>query len=115
MGSFSKERNKLVGALNYLTWKKIIELILTEQEVMKYGTRGITEPKKYKTQELAKYKKGEVRAQRIIVESIKYFLIPFVENLKTSRAMYHKPVNLYSISEIGQKMLLRNKLYIMKK
>lgn len=34
------------------------------------------------------YNKGESRAQRIIVESIKYHLLPFVVDLKTSMAMY---------------------------
>lgn len=45
---------------------------------MEYVTREIIEPIKYKTQELVKHKKGEVRAQMIIVESIKYSLVPFV-------------------------------------
>ena len=98
MGSFCKENNKLIGASNYLAWKKIIDLILKEQEVMKYVLGEITKLGKDKSQELAKYKKGEVRAQRIIVESIKDSLVPFVANLKTSKAMYDKLVNLYSVS-----------------
>jgi len=115
MGSFCKEHNKLVGASNYLAWKKIIDLILTEQDVMQYVAGEIIEPSKDKAQELAKYKKGEVRAQRIIVESIKDSLVPFVANLKTSKAMYDKLVNLYFVSTTRQNMSLWNKLYKMKK
>ena len=45
-----------------------------------------------RTEELEKYKKGEVRAQRIIVESIKDHLVPFIADLKTCKAMYDKLV-----------------------
>lgn len=35
-------------------------------------------------QALSKYMKGEIRAQRILIESIKDPLIPYVEKLETS-------------------------------
>lgn len=54
-------------------------------------------------QDLAKNKKGEVRAQRIMVESNKDHIVPFVSNLNTSKAMYGKLIKLYSISTQGQK------------
>lgn len=102
-------------ASNYLAWKKRINLILTEQDVIGYVNGEVIEPQKYKTQELTRYKKGEVRAQRIIVESIKDSPVPSVTTLKTSRAMYDKLVNLYSVSTTGQKLSLWNKLYRLKK
>lgn len=77
--------------------------------------KEVTEPRKDKTQELEKYKKVDVRAHRIIVESIKDHLVPFVANLNTSKAMHDELVNLFSISTSRQKMSLRNKLYKMKK
>ena len=111
MASICKESNKLVGSTNFLSWKKRIDLALTENEVMEYVLGGVVVPDKEKTQELAKYKKGEVRAQKIIVESIKDHLVPFVVDLKTSKAMYDKLVKLYSISTSGQNISLRNQLY----
>ena len=98
MGSFCKERNNLVGASNYLAWKKRVDLILTKQEVMEYVIGEFIKHKKDKTQELEKYKKGEVSAQMIIVEYIKYYLVTFIANMKTSKAMYSKLVNLYYVS-----------------
>ena len=79
--------NKLVGSTNFLALKKRIDLTLIENEVMEYVLGEVVEPSKENTQELAKYKKGEVRAQRIIVELIKDHLVPFVDDLKTSKAM----------------------------
>lgn len=79
---------------------------------MEYLLRNVVEPSKEKTQELAKYKKGEVRAQRIIVKD---HLVPFVVDLKTLKAMYDKLVKLYSISTQGQNISLRNQLYRIRK
>ena len=61
---------------------------------MEYVLGEVLEPSKDKTQGLAKYKKGEVRAQRIIVESIKDHIITFIADLKISKAMYDKLVQL---------------------
>lgn len=72
---------------------------------MEHVLGEVTKPIKDKTQQLAKYKKGEVRAQRIIVESIINHLVPFVANLKTSKAMYDKLVNLYSIVHQNKRCL----------
>lgn len=82
---------------------------------MEYVLGEVSVPDKEKTQELAKYKKGEVRAQRIIVESIKDHHVPFIADLKTSKAMYDMLVKLYSISTSGQKISLRNQLYRIRK
>lgn len=78
---------------------------------MKYDLRETTQRDKQKTQELAKYKKGEVRAQRILIESIKDHLISFIADFSTSKAIYDKLVKLYSISTPIQKISLRNQLY----
>jgi len=69
--NFCKERNNLVGATNFLAWKKRIDLNLIENEVMVHIKGSITQPPKEDTQAHAKYMKGEVRAQRILIESIK--------------------------------------------
>ena len=96
--TFFKEINKLVGSTNFLAWNKRIELVHTENEVMEYVLGEFIVPDKEKNQELAKYKKKEVRAQRILIESIKDHLVPFINDLKTSKFMYDKLVKLYSIS-----------------
>lgn len=61
----------------------------------------VTQPPKEDTQAHARYMKGEVRAQRIMIESIKYSLIPYVSKLETAKAIYNKLVELFSISTVG--------------
>ena len=82
---FFKESNKLVGASNYLAWKKRIDRNLIENEVMEHVKDSITKARKEDAQDLSKYMKGEVRAQRILIDSIKDPLIPYVSKLKNSK------------------------------
>jgi len=58
--------------------------------------------------------KGEVRAQRILIESIKDSLISYVAKLKTSKEIYEKLVELFSLSTAGEIVSLRTELYKMK-
>ena len=44
--SFCKENNKLVGASNFLAWKKRTDLNLIENEVMEHVKGSITKPPK---------------------------------------------------------------------
>ena len=60
--SSCKEINKLVGASNYLAWKKMTNLNLIENEVMDHVKGSITKQGEEDAQELAKYMKREVRA-----------------------------------------------------
>lgn len=68
----------------------------------------VIEPKMHKTKEFSKYNKGEIRAQRILIESTKYYLIIFIADLGTSKAIYDKLVKLYAINTTGHKISLRN-------
>ena len=83
--SFCKESNKLVGTNNFLAWKKRTDLLLKENELLEYVKGNIVVPTKEQTQALAKYDKDEARAQRIMIESIKDSLIPYVSKFDTSK------------------------------
>ena len=90
--SFCKESNKLVKSSNFLAWKKRTDWILIENEVIGHVKGSIVEPPKEKAQALMKYMKGEIRAQRILIESIKDSLIPYVAKLEKSKDIYDKLV-----------------------
>jgi len=47
---FCKESNKLVGAVNFITWKKRIDLNLIKNEVMDHIKGSLMQPPKYNTQ-----------------------------------------------------------------
>lgn len=58
--------------------------------------------------------KGERRAQRILIESIKDSLIPYVAKFKTTKEIYEKLVELFPVSTVGEILYLRTELYNMK-
>jgi hypothetical protein len=63
---------------------------------------------------MEKFKYGDINAMSIIVDSIKYHLIPYISHLDSSKKMYDALTNLFSIRNIGQVMSLKNELRDMK-
>jgi hypothetical protein len=57
---------------------------------------------------MEKFKDGDINAMSIIVEYIKYHLIPYISHLDSSKKMYNSLTNLFSIRNIGQVMSLKN-------
>jgi len=112
--SFCKESNKLVATANFLAWKKRSDLLLKENEILDHVKGSITVPAKEQTQALSKYNKDETRAQRVLIESIKDSLIPYVSKLETSKEIYDKLVELFSVSIARKVISLCNELYKMK-
>ena len=112
--SSCKESNKLVGTNNFFAWKKSTGLLLKENELLEHVKGNITIPAKEQTQALAKCNKDETRAQRILIESIKDSLIPYVSKFQTSKEIYDKLVELFLVSTAGEVISLRNELYKMK-
>ena len=98
---FCKESNKLVGSSNFSAWKKRTDLNLIEDEVMDHIEGSNVSPPKEDTSAHAKYMKGEIRAQIILIESIKDSLIPYVSKVKTAKQIYEKLVKKY-----GQRAIL---------
>lgn len=105
MNSFCKESNNLAVSSIFFAWKKRTNLIFIENEVIGHVKGLFVEPPKEEAQAIAKYMKGEIRAQRILVESIKDSLIPFVAKLEKSKGIYEKSVELFSISTAGEVIL----------
>ena len=58
--------------------------------------------------------KGEIRAQRILIESIKDSLISYVSKLKSTKEIYKKLVELLSVSTAGEVISLKQELYKLK-
>ena len=67
----------------------------------------VSKPSKEDTQAHAKYMKGDLRAQRILIESINDSLIPYVSKLESSKEIYDKLVELFSVSTAEEVISLR--------
>jgi hypothetical protein len=114
--------NKLDGASNFRVWKTRIDLILAKNKVLdivkgKIVKLEFEEGKEKELQNVAtmeKFKDVDINAMSIIVDSIKYHLIPYISHLNSSKKMYDALTNLFSVRDIGQVMSLKNELHDMK-
>ena len=105
MAPSTKLEDKLEGIENFRAWKYRIGLILQENDLDKYVKEEVSEPEEAEAKE--KHRKDMIRAQRIIVDSIKDHLISQVSSKKILKEMYDSLARMYEGRKINRKMNLR--------
>jgi hypothetical protein len=98
----------LDGEDNFRSWKHRIQIILEENELLDHVKKMIPEPEDKEAK--VKFKKNEVKAKRILTNSIKDHMIPSVSELKTSNEMFDSVTILYESNNTIQKLTLRHQL-----
>jgi hypothetical protein len=63
---------------------------------------------------MEKIKDNDINVMSIIVDSVKYHLIPYISHLDSSKKMYDSLTNLLLVRNMGQVMNLKNELCDMK-
>jgi hypothetical protein len=96
------------GVEKFCALKYRIGLILEENELARFGKEEVSEPNDVARKE--KHQKETIRAKRIIVDSIKDHMIPYVSSKKTPKEMFDALNRLYEGKNIIQKMNLRTHL-----
>ena len=100
--------DKLEGVENFCAWKYKIGLILEENDLARFVKEELPEPDD--AAEKAKHQNDTIRAKRIIADSIKDHLIPYVSSKKTPKKMFNALTKLYKGKNINRKMNLRTQL-----
>jgi hypothetical protein len=108
MSASTKLVEKLEGIDNFRAWKYRIGLILAENDLSRFIKEEVEEPED--AVEKAKHQKDSIKAQRIIADSIKDHLIPYVSSKKTPKEMFDALSKLYEGKNINRKMNLRTQL-----
>jgi hypothetical protein len=93
MFASTKLVEKLEGIDNFCAWKYRINLILAENDLAKFIKEEVEVPEE--VVEKAKHQKDSIKAQRIITDSIKDHLIPYVSSKKTLKEMFDSLSKLY--------------------
>jgi hypothetical protein len=99
---------KLGGATNFRSWKTKILFILDENEIQNYVKEDVSEPTSAKDK--VGHKKNEQKSKRILIDSIKYHLIPHIVEMNTSKGMLDSLVGLFESNNTRKKLVLRNHL-----
>jgi hypothetical protein len=101
MSASIKLVDKLEGVENFRAWKYRIGLILEENDLARFVKEELPEPED--VVEKAKHQKDTIRAKRIIADSIKDHLIPYVSSKKTPKEMFDALTRLYEGKNINRK------------
>jgi hypothetical protein len=108
MSARTKLVDKMEGVEKFHAWKYRIGLVLEENDLAKFVKGEISEPGD--ATEKAKHQKDTIKAKRIIANSIKDHLIPYVSYKKTPKEIFDAMNRLYEKNNINQKMNLRTQL-----
>jgi hypothetical protein len=108
MSASTKLVDKLEGVENLCAWNYRIGLILEENDLARFVKEEVSEPDD--AADKAKHQKNTIRAKRIIADSIKDHLIPYVSSKKTPKEMFDALRRLYEGKNINRKMNLRTQL-----
>jgi hypothetical protein len=106
MSSSMRVENRLDGADNFKSWKHRIQFILEENELLDHVKKMLPEPEDEEAK--AKFEKNEVKAKRILTDSIKDHLIPNVSELKTAKKMFDSLTKPYESKNTSRKFTLRH-------
>ena len=96
------------GADNFKSWKHKIQLILGENELLDHVKKMLPEPEDEEAK--AKFKKNEVKAKRILTDSIKDHLIPNVLELNTAKELFDALTGVYKSKNTSRKLTLWHQL-----
>jgi len=99
----------LVVASNFLAWRNRIDIVLEVNEVIDHVHGKVSKP----SEELAlsEYMEKDLKAQKILKESIKDSLISYVGKLETSKEIYDKLEELFSRSTVEKILTFRFELH----
>jgi hypothetical protein len=108
MSASVKLVDKLEGVENFRACKYRIDLILEENDLARFVKEEV--PERANAAEKERHQNDTIRAKRIIADSIKDHLIPYVSSKKTLKEMFDALTRLYEGKSINSKMNLRTQL-----
>jgi hypothetical protein len=103
-----KAEDRLEGASNFNAWKSRVLHILEEGDLDELVTKVIEEPTSNTSR--AAYKKRQVKAKRVIFDSVKDIMMPIIGHLRTDKECFDALANLYEKKAPTQKRILKKQL-----
>ena len=100
--------DKLDGGGNWTSWRARIVLLLEEYEIWEIVETVVVVPTTPIS--LAEFKKKNIKAKQIILDSVKDHIIPHVAGRDFAFQMWESLSILYQSSNQNQKMVLHEKL-----
>jgi hypothetical protein len=96
------------GAANFNSWKSRVLISLEENDLLQIVEDGVPEPED--ATKKAEWKKNDVKARKIPIDSVKDHLVPHISKLKPAKAMFDALRKLFENSNTNRALALRQQL-----
>jgi hypothetical protein len=107
-----KIEDRLEGVTKFQAWKARIILLLEENDLKEYVEVVVSDP--IDPRELVVHKKKEVKAKRVLLESVKDHLILHISEKKSAKEMYDTLVSLYQNKNTCRLLHLKHQVQVVR-
>ena len=104
--------DRLDGASNYGSWKLRVMVALEEYDVMDFAVKEVPRPEEEERQ--AAWKRHDVKARKILMDSVKSHLIFHISKAATAKEMFDTLKNLFERDSTSKSIALRTQLHTIK-
>lgn len=113
--SYFKDNGKLDDSSNFAAWKIRLEFILDDNDVLEYVQGKVLEPSSNASSAIkSKYKKGELKANKVIINVLQDRLLVYHGSLNKSKDSYDKLVRIYEVNYLNHILSLKDQFKEMK-
>ena len=102
----------LDGASNYGSWKPRVLLYLEENEVKDFALTTMPVPED--ATQLAAWKRNDVKARKILMDSVKNHLVSHLAKSETTKKMFDSLKKLFERDSASKSIALRTQLHTIK-
>ena len=103
-----KVEDCLEGASKFIPWKYRVLLLLEENDLLRFLKEKVLEPETEEDKHF--WRKDYTKERRILVDSIRYHLVPWILEKKIARRVFKTLNNLFEHNSINVALTLRNQL-----
>ena len=104
--------DSLDGASNYGSWKPMVLFYLEENEVKEFALTTV--PVLDDATQLASWKRNDVKAWKILMDSVKNHLVSHLAKSKTTKEMFDSLKKLFECDSASRSIALRTQLHTIK-
>ena len=109
--TYFKDNEKLGELSNFPIWKIRLGVILDDNDVLEYVQGKVLEPPTNASAAIkSRYKKGDLKAKKIIIDGLQDHFIVYVGNLKAFKDMYYNLVGMYDVNNLNHILSLKDQL-----
>jgi len=106
--------DRLDGASNYGSWKTRVLIALEEYDVVDFAISDIPKPTEEDQEHLASWRRHDVKARKILIDSVKSHLLFHISKAATTKEMFDILKKFLERDSTSKSIALRSQLHTLK-